>query len=57
MQGWRVTMEDSHATVLDLKRLDEEEADDPIRERVSFFGVYDGHGGGLIRKLFFFKKF
>eukprot|EP00899_Mesostigma_viride_P024534 jgi/Mesvir1/5265/Mv15379-RA.1 len=34
MQGWRVGMEDAHATLLDL--------DD---KKTSFFAVYDGHGG------------
>lgn len=38
MQGWRINMEDAHATILNL---DEENADD----HVAFFGVYDGHGG------------
>jgi protein phosphatase 1G len=33
MQGWRNTMEDSHIAELDLGN------------GVSFFGVYDGHGG------------
>jgi protein phosphatase 1G len=33
MQGWRNTMEDSHIVELDLGG------------GVSFFGVYDGHGG------------
>lgn len=33
MQGWRNTMEDSFIVELDLG------------EDVSFFGVYDGHGG------------
>jgi protein phosphatase 1G len=33
MQGWRNTMEDSHIVSLD------------IGTGVSFFGVYDGHGG------------
>lgn len=33
MQGWRNTMEDSHIVELDLG------------SGVSFFGVYDGHGG------------
>ncbi|KAI8075133.1 phosphatase 2C-like domain-containing protein [Gongronella butleri] len=37
MQGWRLTMEDAHATVLTL---DDTEA--------SFFGVYDGHGGSTV---------
>ena len=33
MQGWRNTMEDSHIADLDLGK------------GISFFGVYDGHGG------------
>jgi len=35
MQGWRISMEDAHATVLSL-------SEEP---KVSFFAVYDGHGG------------
>ncbi len=35
MQGWRNTMEDSHIVDLDLGG------------GISFFGVYDGHGGML----------
>lgn len=35
MQGWRITMEDSHTHILSLP-------DDP---EAAFFGVYDGHGG------------
>lgn len=35
MQGWRVSMEDAHAAELSLST-------DP---KVSFFAVYDGHGG------------
>ncbi|KAJ3763680.1 PP2C-domain-containing protein [Lentinula raphanica] len=42
MQGWRISMEDSHAAVLDL---DEEQKD-----RLAFFAVYDGHGGGSVAK-------
>lgn len=38
MQGWRINMEDAHATILNL---DEDNTDD----HVAFFGVYDGHGG------------
>ncbi|EIM86041.1 PP2C-domain-containing protein [Stereum hirsutum FP-91666 SS1] len=38
MQGWRISMEDAHTTVL---RLDEE-----AEESNTFFAVYDGHGGG-----------
>ncbi|KRX83102.1 putative protein phosphatase 2C T23F11.1, partial [Trichinella sp. T6] len=35
MQGWRIQMEDAHTHLLSL----------PEDEKVSFFGVYDGHGG------------
>ena len=41
MQGWRISMEDAHAGVLNLSH---EAATSPT-ERVSFFAVYDGHGG------------
>ncbi|KAI7864229.1 phosphatase 2C-like domain-containing protein [Spinellus fusiger] len=37
MQGWRLTMEDAHATLLKLEDSD-----------ASFFGVYDGHGGATV---------
>ncbi|KAL8731285.1 MAG: hypothetical protein Q9166_003509 [cf. Caloplaca sp. 2 TL-2023] len=50
MQGWRISMEDAHATVLDLQAedLDKEfEAATPDK-RLSFFGVYDGHGGDRV---------
>lgn len=43
MQGWRLSMEDAHASVLDLKTDDKKES--TPEDRVSFFGVYDGHGG------------
>ncbi len=36
MQGWRNTMEDSHIAEIDLGN------------GVSFFGVYDGHGGNEV---------
>ncbi|RKP12587.1 phosphatase 2C-like domain-containing protein [Piptocephalis cylindrospora] len=35
MQGWRVSMEDAHTTLLKVEG----------KEGYSFFGVYDGHGG------------
>lgn len=35
MQGWRVTMEDSHTHILAL----------PDDQDAAFFAVYDGHGG------------
>ncbi|OAD76762.1 hypothetical protein PHYBLDRAFT_131698 [Phycomyces blakesleeanus NRRL 1555(-)] len=37
MQGWRLTMEDAHTTLLKLADTDS-----------SFFGVYDGHGGSKV---------
>lgn len=53
MQGWRISMEDSHAAELDLKYInletykkDEVSAEVP-QDHVSFFAVYDGHGGKI----------
>jgi len=43
MQGWRISMEDAHAAILDLQEDKLKTA--PPEQRVSFFGVYDGHGG------------
>ncbi|ODV95465.1 hypothetical protein PACTADRAFT_42469 [Pachysolen tannophilus NRRL Y-2460] len=68
MQGWRISMEDSHATILSLEKFGQnfQKEDDEdnknknknnnnnnnigkdegdIKNQVSFFGVYDGHGG------------
>ncbi|KAG6377097.1 PP2C-domain-containing protein [Boletus reticuloceps] len=42
MQGWRITMEDAHAAILTLK--------EGTKEKNSFFGVYDGHGGSTVAK-------
>ncbi|GEQ66811.1 hypothetical protein JCM33374_g474 [Metschnikowia sp. JCM 33374] len=39
MQGWRINMEDAHATILNVNE------DDEKKEHIAFFGVYDGHGG------------
>lgn len=49
MQGWRISMEDAHACILDLKAdsKDAKGRKSPI-ERISFFGVYDGHGGDKV---------
>ncbi|KAL8943080.1 MAG: hypothetical protein Q9216_001280 [Gyalolechia sp. 2 TL-2023] len=50
MQGWRISMEDAHAAVLDLQAEDLDkgfEAATP-EKRLSFFGVYDGHGGDRV---------
>ncbi|CAG8499693.1 2651_t:CDS:2 [Diversispora eburnea] len=40
MQGWRISMEDAHTTLLQV--LD--------KKGFSFFGVYDGHGGQNVAK-------
>ncbi|KAF9158247.1 Protein phosphatase 2C 2 [Mortierella sp. AD010] len=40
MQGWRITMEDAHTTLLNV-----EDA-----EGTAFFAVYDGHGGSNVAK-------
>lgn len=42
MQGWRVGMEDAHATRLHL--------DEDNRTKNAFFAVYDGHGGAGVAK-------
>ena len=50
MQGWRISMEDAHAAILDLQA--ENEGEDfkaaSVQDRLSFFGVYDGHGGDKV---------
>ncbi|KAF2740622.1 protein phosphatase-like protein 2c [Polyplosphaeria fusca] len=48
MQGWRISMEDAHAAVLDLQALSEDGKPTPADKRLSFFGVYDGHGGDKV---------
>lgn len=50
MQGWRISMEDAHACVLDLQPLEGDEELKPAASdvRISFFGVYDGHGGDKV---------
>ncbi|EAW07902.1 PP2C family serine/threonine-protein phosphatase [Aspergillus clavatus NRRL 1] len=50
MQGWRISMEDAHATILDLQAQSAGNSDkttDPDK-RLAFFGVYDGHGGDKV---------
>ncbi|KNC96344.1 uncharacterized protein SPPG_08245 [Spizellomyces punctatus DAOM BR117] len=42
MQGWRISMEDAHTTILKLE--------DKTGKHVSFFAVYDGHGGQSVAK-------
>lgn len=43
-------MEDAHATILDLQALEGDEELKPAASdvRISFFGVYDGHGGDKV---------
>lgn len=50
MQGWRISMEDAHATILDLlpEGFDPNAAATVADKRISFFGVYDGHGGDKV---------
>lgn len=50
MQGWRISMEDAHATILDLQALEDGEELKPadVDVRISYFGVYDGHGGDKV---------
>jgi protein phosphatase 2C family protein 2/3 len=48
MQGWREEMEDAHTAVLDLLNSDEPQRQTAAEKRLSFFGVYDGHGGGQV---------
>jgi protein phosphatase 2C family protein 2/3 len=51
MQGWRISMEDAHAAVLDLQSVAEEGKETKpagVDTRLSFFGVYDGHGGDKV---------
>ncbi|KAH8171333.1 protein phosphatase 2C domain-containing protein [Sarocladium implicatum] len=49
MQGWRISMEDAHTTVLELlppaKRTDAEKSHP---DDLAFFGVFDGHGGDKV---------
>ncbi|KAL9064227.1 MAG: hypothetical protein Q9157_007913 [Trypethelium eluteriae] len=51
MQGWRISMEDAHACVLDLQPEPSDGENHKAAEsdvRLSFFGVYDGHGGDKV---------
>lgn len=47
MQGWRISMEDAHAAVLDLQSEGSGKSPKPAGpdKRLAYFGVYDGHGG------------
>jgi len=48
MQGWRLTMEDAHSTILDLEKSSSSDASS--KEKMSFFSVYDGHGGSTVAR-------
>jgi protein phosphatase 2C family protein 2/3 len=48
MQGWRISMEDAHAAILDLQSQGEDNKPAGTDKRLSFFGVYDGHGGDKV---------
>lgn len=51
MQGWRLSMEDAHSAILDLHHEATQNNNgktSDIGSRLSFFGVYDGHGGSKI---------
>lgn len=47
MQGWRISMEDSHTAKLDLLEGNPKAAKEHA-SKLSFFGVYDGHGGDKV---------
>lgn len=47
MQGWRISMEDSHTTVLDLLA-GNPKVSAAHKSKLSFFGVFDGHGGDKV---------
>jgi protein phosphatase 2C family protein 2/3 len=48
MQGWRISMEDAHAAILDLQNPEKPTKPTAVEERLSFFGVYDGHAGDRV---------
>ncbi|KAG5923684.1 hypothetical protein E4U61_002803 [Claviceps capensis] len=45
MQGWRISMEDAHTNLLNLATQGADLDAKIHPSRLSFFGVYDGHGG------------
>ena len=47
MQGWRISMEDAHTAVLNLLEDNPKAAKEHV-SKLSFFGVYDGHGGSNV---------
>ncbi|CED82468.1 pp2c-domain-containing protein [Phaffia rhodozyma] len=48
MQGWRISMEDAHATILSLPPPSSSSSTDA--KHPAFFAVYDGHGGSTVAK-------
>jgi len=48
MQGWRISMEDAHACILDLQASLDGGKPTEADKRLAFFGVYDGHGGDKV---------
>lgn len=48
MQGWRISMEDAHTTVLDLLANADAQDAKAHPSKLSFFGVFDGHGGDKV---------
>lgn len=48
MQGWRISMEDAHACLLDLQASTEGGKATDADKRLAYFGVYDGHGGDKV---------
>jgi protein phosphatase 2C family protein 2/3 len=48
MQGWRISMEDAHACILDLQAALDGGKPTEADKRLAFFGVYDGHGGDKV---------
>ncbi len=46
MQGWRISMEDAHTTILNL----DTDKQKPKAGKLSYFAVYDGHGGDKVAK-------
>ncbi|KAI9900773.1 hypothetical protein N3K66_005035 [Trichothecium roseum] len=48
MQGWRISMEDAHTAVLDLEPNNKTGTGGGAPKKLSFFGVFDGHGGDKV---------
>jgi protein phosphatase 2C family protein 2/3 len=50
MQGWRISMEDAHVSLLKFgpPSTDTDADTKQHPDRLSFFGVFDGHGGDKV---------